>query len=250
MCTASWTRFEGGYELFFTRDERTTRGTALPPSVRVEAGVSFVAPTDRDAGGTWIAANEHGLTLSLLNGYIESGASTPGARSRGALVTELSAARSTAGVAERLAGTDLSDFLSFRLLAFEPEAQVRAFVWDGRALVVEDDTQAPIVSSSVDPLGAGAARRALYAELVGDTLPGVAELEAFHASHRPERGPLSVCMHREDASSVSLTRVRVERSAEVDAVRMTYSGGPPCEGRPAVVTVLPLAASAGSTSRT
>ena len=49
--------------------------------------------------------------------------------------------------------------------------------------------------------------------------------EALHRSHRPEAGPLSVCMHHELAGSVSLTRVDVTAGE----VTLTYTPGPPGE---------------------
>ena len=51
-------------------------------------------------------------------------------------------------------------------------------------------------------------------------------LDAFHRSHWPDRGPYSPCMHREDAVTVSYTRIRVD----VDAVELTYVDGSPCKG--------------------
>ena len=64
MCTVTWIRVAGGYELFCNRDERLERGPELPPSVLERAGVHLVAPRDSDFGGTWIAVNEHGIALN------------------------------------------------------------------------------------------------------------------------------------------------------------------------------------------
>ena len=75
---------EAGYTLLFNRDELRTRGPEIAPSeTRTDSGVRYVAPTDSDAGGTWIAANEHGVSVALLNG-VESRGSERGGTSRGA----------------------------------------------------------------------------------------------------------------------------------------------------------------------
>ena len=72
VCTLSWFDAPDGYHLFFNRDERRTRRAEIPPAVRCRGSVRFIAPLDGDFGGTWIAANESGLTLCLLNGFGDS----------------------------------------------------------------------------------------------------------------------------------------------------------------------------------
>jgi len=51
---------------------------------------------------------------------------------------------------------------------------------------------------------------------------------AFHASHEPSRGPLSTCMHRDDASTVSFSWIDVDRHG----VRFHHVPNPPCRGLP------------------
>src|SRR5262245_8061057 len=70
--TVSWTPTREGYALRFNRDERRTRGPGLPPGMMEGDGVRFLAPTDADAGGTWIGVNQFGLTVGLLNRYHEA----------------------------------------------------------------------------------------------------------------------------------------------------------------------------------
>ena len=77
MCTVTWVHSQAGYELFFNRDERTGRGPESPACEAETNGVRWLAPRDSDAGGTWLAVNEHGLTLGLLNGYADSLGTTP-----------------------------------------------------------------------------------------------------------------------------------------------------------------------------
>ena len=89
MCTVTWIRpLEAeGYDLLFNRDESLTRGPELGPEPSRQGGTTFLAPRDSDQGGTWLAVNDHGLTVCLLNGYVPSrGQAPPSWRSRGLLV--------------------------------------------------------------------------------------------------------------------------------------------------------------------
>jgi hypothetical protein len=50
-------------------------------------------------------------------------------------------------------------------------------------------------------------------------------LRNLHRSHAPEKGPYSICMHREDACTVSFTDVIVDNSVAT----VSYHEGTPCE---------------------
>ena len=241
MCTLTWTRSAGsvvGYELFFNRDELKTRRPALPPEEHESAGddgrpVRFLAAIDADAGGTWLGVNEHGLAVGLLNGWRDRDRTRPDATSRGLLVKELLGSRDTAALARRLARRGLAEFRSFTLIALEPgKAPVLRASWDGEALALDRlaEGDQPISSSSKDPEGAARARRAVWSRLASARAPGPAELAAFHASHEPEPGAWSPCMHREDAETVSFTRVL----AAPREVSLTYRPGPACGNAPEV----------------
>lgn len=244
MCTLTWARTPVGYELFFNRDELKTRREALPPEQRETSGVRWVAAIDADAGGTWLGVNEHGVSVGLLNGWRGRDLARRDATSRGLLVTSLLDVESVDAIEARLRGSGLDRFRSFRLLAFDPAGAVLSAQWDGEQLSCErlaDDNQ-PISSSSRDPEGAERSRRAAWARLAaasGTKLPGPSELEAFHASHDPEPGAWSPCMHREDAETVSFTRIRID----AERVELTYRPGAPCAGAPARTVALerPLA---------
>ena len=60
------------------------------------------------------------------------------------------------------------------------------------------------------------------AEPDAGTLPWVKRL---HSSHDPEPGAYSVCMHRDDAVTVSMTLVEVSG----DTATMRYHDGSPCQ---------------------
>ena len=121
MCTVTWAASATGYRLFMNRDERFTRGSAEPPGVHRDTTVQYLSPTDSDAGGTWIAANEHGLTVCLLNHYPAEpcgpGGERTGYRSRGHLVRDLIPARSAAEVSAAIRRMELARYRPFTLLA-------------------------------------------------------------------------------------------------------------------------------------
>jgi hypothetical protein len=230
VCTLTWLRREDGYELFFSRDESLQRLPAHAPTRTRRNGVEILAPRDADAGGTWLAVNAWGLTLGLLNGPAD-GPQPPAPVSRGLLVSDLADAREADEVARRLAGRDLARHRPFELAALQPAAPLLRAVWDGRRLELStlEDAAQPLCSSSLDPLGAGASRRALLERLRSEA-GGLSEelLLGFHASHEPEPGGPSPCMHRDDAATVSFGRTRVTAGA----VELGYSPAAPCARLP------------------
>lgn len=229
MCTVSWAATAEGYELFCNRDERRTRKAAHAPTVRTSRGVRFVAPTDAEAGGTWIAANEYGLTLCLLNRYTE-GESRPAGdfKSRGLLLPGLMNLRDPVEVMRAVARGGLSQFRPFTLLALALGSLPATACWTGSRLLVSDedgDSLMPLTSSSINTAAIVRARRELFRRMaVGSTNRSTEMLTRFHHSHEPGPGPLSVCMHRPDASTVSFSRVKVNNGS----VEFYYQPGPPC----------------------
>lgn len=231
MCTVTWSIQEDSYLLYFNRDERRSRGKALPPQAVAASGsaLAYLAPVDRDAGGTWLAVNGAGITVGLLNLYqaqrlLPESQVADARRSRGELVRGLAGQPQLADVEKTLKGLPLGDFLPFTLFALALGHPLHAWAWDGHHLREIPDPRPPLVSSGVDVEGATLARTRLWQEL-GGAAPRAAEHEAFHRSHQPERGRLSPCMHRDDAATVSLTAVTVTPQA----VAMAYADGPPCE---------------------
>lgn len=235
MCTVSWIYQGAGYHLFCNRDEKHTRRPASKPQLLTRGGMRFLAPIDGDFGGSWIAVNESGLSLALLN----RGPGSPAQLSRGLLVMDLIASPTLADVTECLAATDLSDFAPFALLGLAPGLPAALFTWDGRdaAVVADADPYMPLVSSSVDPAGCESRRRATLERIRAnspDLRPGA--LLAFHRSHSPAPSAHSVCMHRDDAQTVSFTWVTVD-SAEAN---LYYEAGSPCRSLAGESLSLPI----------
>jgi hypothetical protein len=226
VCTVTWIQQPDRYSLFCNRDELRSRQAALPPAQQQTDGVRFLAPTDGDAGGTWIAVNEHGLSLCLLNDY----SSKPPMRdddftSRGLLVRDLIRATHLHNLEKMWALVDPRDYRPFKLLALFPGEEARLLTWSGREAQVAPDPVAPLCSSSFDEKGATRVRRDQLRDLGASTdLDPHKRRLRFHQSHLPERGPYSVCMHRPDAVTVSFTLVEVDAAG----VSMAYAHGAPC----------------------
>ena len=222
MCTMTWMFGDNNYELFFNRDEMRTRMVAFPPKIHVHEGTSFIAPIDADAGGTWMGVNDFGITVCLLNGYGEIDPGRTDYTSRGALVMSLLDSGNSDVVDQRLHAADLTAYRPFSLLVFEAGVPIVARLWDGLSLRLEKTVPCPLVSLSFRFSDGSASRKELFDHL---TVYNAETLADFHCSHLPDKGPLSVCMHRDDAQTVSLSRVVV---TEAD-VHYYYAAGPPCK---------------------
>lgn len=245
MCTVSWVFTPGGYELLSNRDESRLRRPAEPPRLHRRDGVRFLAPEDGEAGGSWIAVNELGLGLCLLNLYEAPMPAAPAGgafESRGLLVSTLAPAAGVVEARAALSRQDLSRFRPFTLLALAPGGDQAAWQWTGeRQLDLGAEPRLPLSSSGFDAPGAARERTALLAEMRAHSGGLSAErLLDFHRSHRPERGPYSPCMHRSDAKSVSLSWVRVA----ADEVTFLYAAGSPCKAPFGAPLVLERAAAA------
>jgi hypothetical protein len=251
MCTLSWIRGEAGYAVFMNRDERPGRAPGLPPAIH-DGPVRWIAPLDGQSHGTWIGANERGVTLAVLNRYSESPMSAEGEWiSRGLLVTSLLEETSKDDVERRLRDEPLGLYQPFTLVTFEVGRGARLLAWNGKEVSASQvvNTGLVITSSGFDQELATKLRGSLFERWeeferpdptnpAYPTYPGHPTMEAFeeiHASHLPEMGPLSICMHRPEAGTVSFTRIDVRP----DAIRVHYVPGPPGETPERVTRTLP-----------
>ena len=226
MCTMTWFVTADGYELFFNRDERLSRSRAELPSYHEEQGVSYLSPTDSDAGGTWIAANQFGVTVCLLNHYqyeqIETYKSWV---SRGAIVRQFACVASLTQAERLFKNLELTDYRAFRMFIIDLSGNNRLLVWDGHSPRVEWNVRTPKSSSSVDSQQVKNVRKALFVEMGLPASKDPAQYLAYHASHSPNKSQESVCMHRADAKTVSFSHVAVNSQK----VAFRYADGSPCE---------------------
>lgn len=229
MCTLSWTPLPGGYALAMNRDERRTRARALPPARLTIQAVPVLMPTDPEGGGSWISVNALGLSLALLNRYEESPQDLAGPfTSRGLLVRELAWTADHDTLARELGSLSLGTYRPFTLAVMGPGRVPHLFDWDGSQINCSAVTQPGLVraSSGSNQVEAERERGAQFraaAQAPGGL--GVATLERLHRSHLPEKGPLSICMHREEATTVSLSLITVFDRA----ISIFYVDGSPGE---------------------
>ena len=245
MCTVSWVQQPGGYHLLANRDEKRTRGRAFAPAIREYGGVRYVAPVDSDFGGTWIAANEFGVSVCLLNGDAGTQDSFPAPqRSRGLLLRELACESTGAECLLSVKRFDLGLYAPFVLLILEPDRPAILAEWNRERLTVDPAAaQMPLTSSSFDSRGVRRSRLEEFARRAG----GAARVDSallyqFHASHGTavdaSADAYSPCMHREDAETVSFSWVVVTS----EEVRFLYSPSAPCRCSPCEQKLLARAA--------
>jgi len=228
MCTVSVICIgPASLRLVSNRDELVARAPALEPEWRTLGAGRALWPTDPVGGGTWIAANERGLVLAILNLNLEPSPTLPGKlASRGQIIPRLARASSWQEAVDLSSTLLLEAYAPFRLLAVEASAAglVGAVLrWD-RSRLTRGRVGARrccLVSSGLgDSLVTP--RLALFDELVPDAAPTSPAQDAFHAHAWPDEPAISVMMSRQGARTHSVTRVEVSPGVEGVRVAMEY----------------------------
>ncbi len=211
------------------RDERPARARGLPPDRFLVQDVPVLMPVDPDGGGTWVSVSGVGLSLALLNRYNESPVSSDGTfTSRGLLIREMAGAADPIEVGQELERCPLSSFRPFTLAALGRGGIPQLFDWDGADLTRSEVGDPGLVraSSGSNQEEAERLRGGLF-RLASEQPGGLtaAVLERLHRSHEPDKGPLSICMHRKEAMTVSLSLITVTDKL----TSIFYVDGPPGE---------------------
>lgn len=229
MCTVTWIQHNEGYELFCNRDEQRTRKPARSPALYRRNNVICLTPIDGQAGGSWIGVNEYGVTCCLLNYYPAEKSSPPEAPiSRGLLLTAYLDCSAAAEAVGRFKTALLQRYRPFILLVLEENHPGICLTWDQHTFTIERTgvDRLPLTTSSVQTGEVVQSRKACFQKYPKENVPMDSDhLQAFHKSHEPERSARSVCMHREDARTVSFSHIRVTP----DHVTFSYHPRPPCE---------------------
>lgn len=234
MCTVTILRpHASGYRLACNRDEAVSRPAALPPRPSRFGERIAMMPVDPVSGGTWIAANDAGLAMVLMNATPDTGASTQRV-SRGTIIPHFIDCADIDQAARRVVEEiDPSRHAPFRLVMTDGRrlsdigSDGRGFRSHSRPLDLR-----PILFSS-SGLGDWVVREP-RAKLFETTLLALdvagpelaAAQDAFHRHSWPERRHVSVCMRRAGARTVSNTII--ESSADV--VDMHYLADAPDSG--------------------
>jgi hypothetical protein len=228
MCTVTFIARKSGFALGMNRDEKRARPAARPPAIEPAGGRRALFPSE-PGGGTWIGVNDAGVCFALINWYAIKARVASHPVSRGGVVRLALAADAIFEAVKILGELPLKDMNPFRLLGFFPaNRQIVEWRWDLEKL-------APLrhrwetrnwISSGFDEPGAQQSRtRAFAASLRQRSAGDLAWLRRLHRSHEPARGPYSICMHRDDAATVSYSEVIVS-SREA---KMRYHPGTPCQ---------------------
>ena len=248
MCTVSFLPMRAGFMLAMNRDERKSRPGGLAPR-RHTAGPRNALHPSEPGGGTWIGVNDAGLTLALINWYSKPQRDGSLCISRGIVIPQLLAADDLATVGNLLAEMPLARLNPFRLIAASlKDRAVREWRWDGAALQSRRHgwMRRHWFSSGYDEAAVNRKRAGLVRTAAGTASAMTpAWLRKLHRSHLPERDAFSVCMHREDAETVSYTEIlATSRSAE-----MRYSATSPCANKTGAPRLLSFAAKAAVQSQ-
>jgi hypothetical protein len=223
VCTLSVVPTGGRVRLAFNRDEQRTRAPGLPPrAVRVgERTAAF--PTDPQSGGTWLAVNDAGLALAVLN--VSAACGVAPTHSRGLIIPALAGADSPSAAlttAER--ELDYRAFAPFRLVLVG-QGVVADVRWDGREPMVMSrllgGSPQMFTSSGLGDSLVEGVRRELFDDLfAGPPETWEAAQDDFHRHRWAGREHLSVNMCRADARTVSLSTI------EISAVAATFAYHP------------------------
>ncbi len=121
MCTVTFIPCGNKIYITHNRDEKSIRSLALPPRQYTVHGHRLLFPKDSQAGGTWIAVNEHGSIAVLLNGaFVNHSYKPPYKRSRGLVLLDI------------VAAADL--YISFTRAALEGIEPFTVIIWNSFSL--------------------------------------------------------------------------------------------------------------------
>jgi hypothetical protein len=216
MCTVTIIRDpkRDAWRMACNRDELRTRPPSTPPERRRCGSRVAIMPVDPISDGTWIAVNDAGLVLTLLNvnpevtdGWVARPKKSHGRQSRGLIIPKLmrhGSVREAMDEAGRLAAPS---YPPFRLVGLDGSTTAD-LLSDGESMDLtwydEQDLPLLFTSSGLGDSRVEAPRRALFEEHLSPSADAEAQ-DAFHRHSWPDSGPLSVCMNREDALTVSYT---------------------------------------------
>ena len=216
----------GGFSLAVNRDEQRLRPVARPPVTCPIGGVQATFPIDPVGDGTWVAANDAGLVLALLNRHppveldaAESAVCAPTKRSRGAIIPRLVGAVRLAAVQEALSCLDPTEYKPFQLVGVYGR-RVLVAKSDRRDIRVTTDVlREPLLftSSSLGDHDARRVRKPLFDSLIRRGRDPLTGQQQFHDHEWPGCPSFSVRMQRPDARTVSRSVIRVHKR------RVTFS---------------------------
>jgi hypothetical protein len=231
LCTLAWLSRDDGLTLWHSRDERRSRGRAIPPVVDYATGVAWISPRDSDGGGTWVGVNTHGVVVGIANLFINTPPVPPAQKvSRGLLVRQLLDSPSARQVARRVAALDLTPFEPFTLVSLETGAHPVILRWNRDRLDAVPPLGNILLVTSAGGNRAIEQGRIHLFEADGLTAERIEQLYRMP----PSGDEAAVCVHRAEVSTVSLTRIEVGPRQ----VSLAYTPGQPCQTGPGPAILL------------
>ena len=129
MCTVTFLPRPTGYYLAMNRDEKRVRPKGLAPKQRIVAGHKVLYPSE-PGGGTWIALNDAGGSLALVNWHSVTARAKRHAVSRGGVVGTVCSASNQHLMEVGRAKLPLRRINPFRLIGVFPATrQVAEWRW-------------------------------------------------------------------------------------------------------------------------
>ncbi|PHS20094.1 MAG: hypothetical protein COA86_02055 [Kangiella sp.] len=240
MCTLTYRLNENGYELFFNRDEQHSRSKALPPKYQHQ--LKSIYPIDVSAeitpnkNGTWIAVDQYGTSLALLNNYpLESNEPFIFNRhynfsSRGDIILSLLKLQTKENktleidsIFQHLNQSHLTNYKPFKLIVLsnqltQASGNIYALNWNGKNIEVQTIgiKDLPVTSSSINIKKVHLVRQKTFNTMCSNSLPSSAQLKAYHFSTETDNS-MSVNMFRVDARTVSISHISVS-----DEIKFEY----------------------------
>ena len=221
------------------RDEKRTRSIGFLPSIVDLATCRAVLPRELE-GGTWIAVNDAGVCLALINWHRIQREPSHDIISRGQVVSALAGKFSADELANGVVKLPLRKLRPFRLIAIAPsEKGVTEWRWNLERLTMRNHNwqRQHWFSSGFDEERAELERQRVCDLAHNGQLLSLRSLRQLHRSHAPKRGPFSICMHRANATTVSYTEVAVSGRRAT----MRYKPGPCCSSAAMAVKTMALA---------
>jgi hypothetical protein len=217
MCTVSFV--PSGNRFFFTssRDERVERPLAVFPKLYERNGRKILYPLDPKGGGSWIAVNESGHLVVLLNGAVKPHQPVANYRmSRGLVVLDLI---SQLSILEAFEIYDCSEIEPFTLILFE-EKNLWCGRWDGKMKWLEAlSSHKPQIWSSITLYSPEiiSQREVWFREWISSHAhPGVLDIIRFHQKAGNGDPRNSILMNRDDqlfTNSISVVSLSPETAS-------------------------------------
>jgi transport and Golgi organization protein 2 len=182
----------------------------LPPTLHQLGQRKALYPSE-PGGGTWIGVNDAAVTFALINWYSVTSRVRDKVISRGDIVTSALTADTPERATEILNAASLPRVNPFRLIGVFPKSRdLVEWRWNLKQLEALDHPWATNIwiSSGFDEPGAQQTRGKVFQSALRQPSVGTLDwLRRLHRSHAPEMGPYSICMHRDDAATVSYTEI-------------------------------------------